>query len=575
MTIELLLGDCRDKLPELQENSIDVIVTDPPYMISFMGKKWDSTESIEGFFIPIWNECLRVLKSGSFAFVMSSPRADVLSKQIICLEKAGFNVSFSPIYWAFASGFPKAMNLSKVADKRGGNYLGDFGRIIKNRREELGLSRKELAKHFLSKTGGLTGCVWNWENGQGTPTLEQYNKLIDVLDLNKKNSKYKKLTKHDYKKLTEYEREVIGIRMNGSAGGSIVTDTGEYIKTLEREIPITKPASYQAKKLDGSYAGFQPKPAVEVIIVAMKPLSEKTYIDQALKSFEDESRGLGGSWLGECLIPFKDTNDKWNEVNSKKFGDEFFVNEKQRRKIKDSPNNNGRFPANLLVSDDILSDDIIHKSGSLKLDYNLSAEKTNNIYGFMPRIDKEHIGDSGSFSRYFDLDLWFKEKTKNLPRKQQKVFPFAIIPKPSKTEKNKGVTQSEKTIGHNRFDKCGNCDGYLLQNRDRPSACSCDNPIRQDNVVKGNFHPTVKPIKLMSYLITLALGKSKLKDKRVVLDCFAGSGTTAIASRLLGFNAIVIEKNPEYFELMKSRIDYYLEQKKLFDFTDEGVEGET
>ena len=64
------------------------------------------------------------------------------------------------------------------------------------------------------------------------------------------------------------------------------------------------PASDEAKSLDGSYAGYQPKPAVEVVIVAMKPLEQKGYLDQAL----DNQKGV--TWLDDCRIPFAGMSDK-------------------------------------------------------------------------------------------------------------------------------------------------------------------------------------------------------------------------------------------------------------------------
>lgn len=67
----------------------------------FMGKVWDVMPDKE-----IWRECLRVLKPGAFAFVMSIPRMDCLSRMGVSLEEAGFKTSFSLIYWCFASGFP-------------------------------------------------------------------------------------------------------------------------------------------------------------------------------------------------------------------------------------------------------------------------------------------------------------------------------------------------------------------------------------------------------------------------------------------------------------------------------------
>jgi hypothetical protein len=113
---KLYLGDCLEIMPQFETDSIDAIVTDPPYGISFMGKDWDKAVPS----IAIWKECLRVLKPGAFAFVMSIPRQNCLARMICRLEDAGFNVAFSSIYHTFATGFPKAQNLSKMVDRRMG-----------------------------------------------------------------------------------------------------------------------------------------------------------------------------------------------------------------------------------------------------------------------------------------------------------------------------------------------------------------------------------------------------------------------------------------------------------------------
>ena len=247
-------ADCRDILPKLADNSIDLLCTDPPYGISFMSKDWDKALPDK----QIWQECLRVLKNGAFAFVMSIPRADCLSRMIISLEDAGFNISFTPIFWAYASGFPKAQNIGKAMAKRQG---------------------------AIRQGAGTKGNTF-------------------PLD-------------HTYQ---DYE------------------------------------LTPQATALDGSYGGFQPKPAVEVIIVAMKPLSEKTYVDQALKN----KRGI--TWLDDGRIPYESED---LENRKKRDGDSFRVGKYDLKvfgqKIGNTPNtsaqtNHGRFPANLLVSDDVLND---------------------------------------------------------------------------------------------------------------------------------------------------------------------------------------------------------------------------
>lgn len=68
----ILLGNCQKVLADVPDNQVDQLVTDPPYGYSFMGKNWDKAVPR----VAIWKECLRVLKPGAFAFVMSSPRAD-------------------------------------------------------------------------------------------------------------------------------------------------------------------------------------------------------------------------------------------------------------------------------------------------------------------------------------------------------------------------------------------------------------------------------------------------------------------------------------------------------------------
>ncbi len=115
-------GNNLDILKEMPDESVDCMITDPPYALvsgeykddkefsgGFMGKSWDSKlPSVE-----MWKQCLRVLKHGGFAFIMCSPRQDVLAQMIVRIGLAGFKTDFTSIYWTYASGFPKAMNISK------------------------------------------------------------------------------------------------------------------------------------------------------------------------------------------------------------------------------------------------------------------------------------------------------------------------------------------------------------------------------------------------------------------------------------------------------------------------------
>jgi len=120
----------------------------------------------------------------------------------------------------------------------------------------------------------------------------------------------------------------------------------------------------------------------------------------------------------------------------------------------------------------------------------------------------------------------------------------------------------EREQAHNRFDKCENCGGYILQNQERPSACRCVEPKRV-NAKSKNHHPTVKPLALMEYLVRLIT-----PPKGLVLDPFAGTGTTCGACIKQGFQFIACEKEAEYVAIAEKRIERWRAQGVLdFDQT--------
>lgn len=404
----LLLGDCNHWLKEVKDESIDLIVSDPPYGIEFMGKDWDKalvhTET--------WKECYRVLKQGKLAFIMCSPRQDVLSRMIVNLQDAGFRTNYTSIYWTFASGFPKAANISKLIDKKAGA-----------------------------------------------------------------------------------EREIIGESLRHGGGSSLIFPE-------HGSAPITKPATSEAKKMEGAYVGFQPKPAVEVILVV--------------------SKGKTLTWLDDCRIPYQSEDD----FKTAEFGDKNGLLSYRKicesngydhlKKIPqscDPRNEKGRFPANLLVSDDVLNDGSNHKSGlKTPLNNNKYESIADHKFGFSSNPKGHHPtgitgGDEGSYSRYFSLDSWAK------------TFPFLIVPKASRSERG-----------------------------------------------EFNTHATVKPLKLMSYLITMGSREGDL-----ILDPFCGSGTVCIAAHQLHRRWIGIEMNPEYAEIIKKRLADPLAQLKLTSYLENEV----
>ena len=108
-------GDNREVLRTMPSDSVDSIVTDPPYELGFMGKKWDSTGI--AYDQTLWAECLRVLKPGGHLIAFGGTRT--YHRMTCAIEDAGFEIR-DCIQWIYGSGFPKSLDVSKAIDRQAG-----------------------------------------------------------------------------------------------------------------------------------------------------------------------------------------------------------------------------------------------------------------------------------------------------------------------------------------------------------------------------------------------------------------------------------------------------------------------
>ena len=121
VSTQLINSDCVVAMKEMADNSVDSIVTDPPYGLEFMGKKWD-------YDVPskeMWKEALRVLKPGGYLLSFAGSRT--YHRMAVNIEDAGFEIR-DQIMWIYGSGFPKSHNISKAIDKAAGvegEIIGD------------------------------------------------------------------------------------------------------------------------------------------------------------------------------------------------------------------------------------------------------------------------------------------------------------------------------------------------------------------------------------------------------------------------------------------------------------------
>ena len=475
MNRQLINGDCLEELKKLDDNSVDLLCTDPPYGYGFMGKHWDTfkekdstksqqvgwmspgmkkdTYGMKEFFDPIWKECLRVLQPGALAFVMSAPRSDVQTIMSQTLRDAGFDISFTPIYWTYASGFPKAMNMGKMLDKKYGNKREEV--------EEEHWGRKNRSK--------------------------------------------------------EYSANVFtGDRINDETSGKRTISKG-------------------SSELEGSYGGFQPKPAVEVVLVAMKPIEEKGLLAQA------EKNGKAVTWFDDCRIPFE---EGYVEPENQTMPDLRDVGKKSKEaigidKLSYGQVQNAKRKPYKTTNRKPRTEGSVFKTSGFKSENNDTAEA--NPMGRFPAnmlVSDEVLDD---YSRFFSLDSWFEKNLKSLPEPVQQTFPFMIVPKASKAEKNNGLDnfETKQVTGGG-----GGVGDYI------DDVNSASGKFGSEKAPSRNIHPTVKPLTLMNYLVVLGSRKGD-----VVLDPFMGSGTTPLACVSLERKYIGIDNEEDYYKIAKARVD--------------------
>lgn len=134
----IIQGDSAEELKNIPDNSIDAVITDPPYGIEFLGKAWDSNTGA----VAIWAECLRILKPGGYLLAFSAART--YHHLATNIETVGFEIR-DQLMWIYSSGFPKAQDMGKALDKRGiTNQSHGWKTALKPGHEPIVMARKRF-----------------------------------------------------------------------------------------------------------------------------------------------------------------------------------------------------------------------------------------------------------------------------------------------------------------------------------------------------------------------------------------------------------------------------------------------
>ena len=509
--MRLINSDCIEAMKAMPENSVDSIVTDPPYELGFMGKSWDSSGI--AFNIEVWQEALRVLKPGGHLIAFSGSRT--YHRMAVAIEDAGFEIR-DQIMWVYGSGFPKSHNISKGIDK---SDAVEMRRQRDLKFTEWMRSTNLKARQIDEITESNMGGHYLTDKEQPTvATAGMFDKLRpflpEVPEWVEQMVAERTIESENFKK-----REVIGTKfgtksIDGAGHGIVPGGITESVV-----LDITAPATPEAQQWDGW--GTALKPAHEPMVLARKPLIG-TVANNVL------TYGTGGLNIDGSRVPSDDGFEKaWDKPVSTNISapNGKFITEGSQHTVDLTSNRpvGGRFPANFIHDG---SDEVVALFPDTKAGIAKRGNSGGNNFGSdTPKPPLEDIGyaDSGSAARFF------------------------YCAKASKRDRNEGL------------------DGFEAKETFALNAGGREKKTAQgdwDNVTKrwisqpkANHHPTVKPTSLMQYLVRLVT-----PPNGIVLDPFMGSGSTGKACAYEGFDFIGIDQSAEYVEIARARIEYAQKQ---------------
>ena len=352
--MKLLHGDCLEQMKTLPDNSIDAIVSDPPYGISFMAKKWDyDVPKVE-----VWQEAMRVLKPGGHALIACGTRTQ--HRMVVNIEDAGFEIR-DVVSWIYGSGFPKSLNISKAIDK---TDAAEAQLARRYKFTEWVRSHGVKARHIDDATSTKMGSHYTTHSTQPAIMTREHleacrHLFADVPQWVEDECDKRSVESENFKR-----REVVGtkkMRDTSEVRIAVTSSADTYDEKATRQVNITAPATEAAKQWDGW--GTALKPACEFFTLARKPLSEKTVAANVLKW------GTGGINIDACRV---------------------------------GTDESGRFPANLIHdgSQEVLDLFPETKSGSLKAGHKRGSGITS-YDGGGGVVQKDYGNDQGSAARFF------------------------------------------------------------------------------------------------------------------------------------------------------------------------------
>jgi site-specific DNA-methyltransferase (adenine-specific) len=523
--MKILHGNNIELLKSIPDNSIDAVVTDPPYGLGkepnaellmqdwiekgyhevkgsgFMGKEWDA-------FVPqpiFWKEVFRVLKHGGHVVSFFGTRT--YDWGVMAMRFAGFEVR-DCLQWLYGSGFPKSYNIAKGIEGKmvNGSASWNDWKKLDGEKEQVnwGYSKQqaeqgyredytESNKERVGKVNFQSEEAKYWD-GWGS-ALKPANEPIVLA----RKPLEKGLSIAD----NVMKWGVGGINIDGCRVGSEARTMPIFSNDVKSdETSFNLNSNIQHHREETTQGRFPAN-----VILTNHPDCECLGTKKVKTGKNIEEKGSGGIWQKSSGLP---CGNQYGDENGEETIEDWNCHEDCPIKILDEQSG-------------------VSKSTGGRIGNKNGAYSGIGVIGFTTKYEKgdSGFGDKGGASRFF------------------------YVAKASQKERNKGL------------EDLGNAEQNLqgLDTRGRTLVREDGSKTLVERFVpkpRANNHPTIKPIKLMQYLVRLVT-----PPNGVVLDPFMGSGTTGIACKLEGFDFVGMEQDENYHKIAQARIENYVDEEQV------------
>ena len=590
--VKLLQGDNIESLKKLSDNSVDSVVTDPPYALNFMGKKWDSeVPSVE-----FWKEVYRILKPGGHVLSFGGTRT--YHRLVVNIEDSGFEIR-DQIMWLYGQGFPKNHNIGKCVDKLQGNereVVGEYkvssdfskhsgsmmsvnntddgsnnsttlnqtkgqspyegwGTAMKPSVEPICVARKPLSEKSVALnvlkwgTGGINidGCRIDLNGDDTSRKITDNKNDINVINSNKVGS---------FDDKWKEGRFPANIILECICDEVIKGEKGEVKKSGYRvggksENSVGLNGVKNAPDNYGDKGDIHTNPMCPCYMMDEQSGVSKTKV---------EKKHITNKNLCGIILEKKKVDGILDGV--KKEVEKYFLNAEQfmsGNKSTDLYQKDTRYTISILIK---LMTELKTYNASQEQnieDYTLNLIKTISLLMEKSIEDVKNVENINYLTTSIKLienmlhmlvivNVAHQTNLKNGEKQTEN-----IITNTTENIKNGSsrffyqakVSKSERNMGLDVFEKQEVKTNKVTRNADK-------------KITSKNTHPTLKPVNLMAYLCRLVT-----PPNGICLDPYMGSGSTGIAAQLEGFRFIGMEMDEDYFKIAEARIENFESYRKF------------